>query len=111
MFLIEYLGCKPHSFTLGSVKGQVLDREGKVISGRAQVEIAIDGKPWDSPGNPASTNVDGWYEWNLAVNQRIQFVALYLDGRQAIIDPPPGTGAFEVVATSRCFQHVNFRQQ
>jgi hypothetical protein len=109
VFTIEYLGCRPHSFTLGSVKGQVFDREGKIIAGRAQVEITIDGKLWDSPGNPAPTNVDGWYEWNLALNQRIQFAALYLDGRQAIIDPPPG--AFEVVTTSRCFQHVNFRQQ
>jgi hypothetical protein len=111
VFSIEYLGCKPHSFTLGSVKGQVFDREGKVIAGRAEVEITIDGKLWDSPGNPAPTNVDGWYEWILGLDQRIQFSALYIDGRPAIIDPPPGPGAFEVVTASRCFQHVNFRQQ
>jgi hypothetical protein len=111
VFSIEYLGCRPHSLALGSVKGQVFDREGKIIAGRAQVEITIDGSLWDSPGNPAPTNVDGWYEWNLTLNQRIRFAALYLDGRQAVIEPPPGPGPFEVVTTSRCFQHVNFRQQ
>jgi hypothetical protein len=111
VFSLEYLGCKPHSFKLGSVKGQVFDREGNAIAGRAQVEITINGNPWESPGNPAPTNVDGWFEWNLSLNQWVQFAALYVDGRQAVIGSPPNADAFGVLTTSYCFQNINFRQQ
>jgi len=106
VFAVEYLGCRTHSFALGSVKGQVFDSRGNIIRG-ALVEIWIDGSRWDDPANPARTNEDGWYEWILSLNQTIRFVALYVDGRQVAISPQ----GFEVPALSGCFQHVNFRQR
>jgi hypothetical protein len=108
LFVIEYLGCKPHGREQGSVKGQVFDAEGRPIAnGRAWVTIWIDGRPWDSDANPAPTNVDGWYEWFLSLNQIIRFVKLEVDGREV----PFGPQNFEVPTVSGCFQHVNFRQQ
>jgi len=106
VFAVEYLGCRTHSFALGSVKGQVFDSRGNIIRG-ALVEIWIDGSRWDDPANPARTNEDGWYEWILSLNQTIRFVALYVDGRQVAISPQ----GFEVPTLSGCFQHVNFRQR
>jgi hypothetical protein len=105
-FVIEYLECQTHRFGLGSVKGQVFDREGKIIQG-AQVEIWLNGIPWESSANPATTNEDGWYEWVLSLDQTVEFYALYVDGRQVDIDPV----GFEVPTVSGCFQYVNFRQQ
>jgi len=105
-FSVEYLGCKSHAITHGSVKGQVFDRQGNVIPG-AQVEIWIDGHRWDNPANPATTNQDGWYEWILALDQVVRIVALYIDGQEVAIYPDN----LEVPSVSRCFQHVNFRQQ
>ena len=105
-FAVEYLGCKPHDFKLGSVKGQVFYRQGSVIPG-AQVGIWIDGHYWDNPANPATANQDGWYEWVLARHQVVRFVALYIDGQEVAIYPQD----LEVRAISWCFQHVNFGQQ
>jgi hypothetical protein len=105
-FVVEYLGCKSHAIKHGSVKGQVFDRQGSVIPG-AQVEIWIDGQRWDDPANPATANQDGWYEWVLALDQVIRIVALYIDGQEVAIYPDN----LEVPSVSRCFQHVNFRQQ
>ncbi len=105
-FNVEYLGCQPHVFGLGSVKGQVFDRQGKVIRG-AQVEIWIDGARWNDPANPAKTNEDGWYEWVLGLNQKVRFVALYVGGRQVTLSPQN----FEVLTQANCFQQVNFRQK
>jgi hypothetical protein len=105
-FVIEYLDCKTHRFGLGSVKGQVFDREGNIIQG-AQVEIWLNGIPWESDANPATTNEDGWYEWVLSLDQTVEFYALYVDGRQVDMDP----AGFEVLTISGCFQYVNFRQQ
>jgi hypothetical protein len=105
-FAVEYLGCKSHAIKHGSVKGQVFDRQGSVIPG-AQVEIWIDGQRWDDPANPATANQDGWYEWVLALDQVIRIVALYIDGQEVAIYPDN----LEVPSVSRCFQHVNFRQQ
>lgn len=105
-FRVEYLGCQPHAMKLGSVKGQVFDRRGNVISG-AQVEIWIDGSRWNNPANPARTNQDGWYEWILGLHQTVRFVALYVDGGQVTIYPQD----LEVSTMPGCFQHVNFRQR
>lgn len=105
-FILEYLGCQPHDFTLGSVKGQVFDQAGQVIVG-ARVEIWINGSRWDDPANPATTNEDGWYEWIISLDQNIQLAALYIDGRRVSFSPR------DLVMTTRpaCFQHVNFRQR
>lgn len=106
VYVIEYLECRPHNFDLGSVKGQVFDTQGAIIPG-AQVEIWLNGIAWDDPANPATTNEDGWYEWNLSLGQTVRFHALYVDGAEVTIDPQD----FEVQTISRCFQHVNFRQE
>jgi conflict system STAND superfamily ATPase len=106
VYEVEYLGCQSHDITTGSVKGQVLDTEGAIVRG-AQVRIEINGLRWDAPDNPATTNVDGWYEWILSLNQTVQFVALTIDGRPVAIEPPD----FEVFTRSRCFQRVNFRER
>jgi hypothetical protein len=108
VFLVEYQGCKQHSLTSGSVKGQVFDANGRIVAnGRARVEIYIDGVRWDSSRNPAPTNVDGWYEWILGLGQQIRFVSLYVDGRRVLLQPE----GFEVPTRSGCFQHVNLRQR
>ncbi len=106
LYVIEYLECQPHNIALGSVKGQVFDAQGNIIVG-AQVEIWLNGAPWDSSSNPATTNEDGWYEWILGLDQTVRFNALYVGGQQATIDPPD----FEVVTVSGCFQHVNIRRR
>jgi len=103
---VDYQGCKLHGSDLGSVKGQVFNRQGKIIQG-ALVEIWIDGARWNDPANPAKTNEDGWYEWTLGVNQQIRFVALYIDGQKVTMVPQN----FEVTSQTKCFQHVNLRQQ
>jgi len=91
---------------LGSVKGQIFDRQGNIMPG-AQVEIWIDGARWNNAANPATANQDGWYEWILGLNQTVRFVALYVDGRQVTLSPQ----FLDVPTRSGCFQHVNFRQQ
>jgi hypothetical protein len=55
----------------------------------------------------APTNVDGWYEWFLGLNQVIRFTKLEVDGRVVPVEPEN----FQVPTVSRCFQHVNFWQQ
>ena len=47
------------------------------------------------------------YEWFLALDQTVRFVALYVNDREVTISPRD----LEVPAVSGCFQHVNFRQQ
>jgi len=106
VFVIEYHGCVGHGSQLGSVKGQIFDKHGRIIQGAA-VTIGIDGGRWDDPANPAVTNQDGWYEWWLGVGQRISFLRLDIEGVTAHFGPKP----FEVVTQAGCFQHVNFREQ
>lgn len=107
VFEIEYKGCiGGTSKNIGVVKGQVFDRQGRIIVG-ARVGIWIDGHWWDSPANPARTNEAGWYEWNLTVGQRVRFVYLTVRGQEASFTPEE----FEVEATGGCYQHVNFRER
>jgi len=105
-FVLEYLGCEPHSMGLGSVKGQVFDRAGQVIIG-ARVEILLNGGRWDDPSNPATTNEDGWYEWVLALDQYVRHAALIVGGRRVSFAPRD----LDLLTRSGCFQHVNFRQR
>jgi len=105
-FALEHLGCVPHAFDLGSVKGQVFDRAGNIITG-AQVEIWLHGAPWNDEANPATTNEDGWYEWVLAVDLDVRFAALYVDGRRVSFSPRDVV----IMTQPACFQHVNFRQR
>jgi hypothetical protein len=105
-FALEYLGCIPHDFELGSVKGQVFDRAGNVIHG-AQVEMWLNGSRWDDSANPAATNEDGWYEWIIVLDQGVQLSALFVDGRRVSFSPRD-----LVVITKRgCFHHINFIQR
>ncbi|MBC7231647.1 MAG: zinc-ribbon domain-containing protein [Chloroflexi bacterium] len=105
-FKIIYRNCIPHALSLGSVKGQVFDRTGRVIPG-AKVRIMINGYEWQSDANPATTNVDGWYEWVLEPGQRVKFVELIVNGKSVPFTPRD----LEVVATSGCFQRVDFVEQ
>lgn|GEM_PF-2270919 len=105
-FKLVYRDCIPHGLALGSVKGQVFDKKGKVIPG-AKVRITINGYEWKSEANPATTNPEGWYEWILQVGQKIKFVELIVDGRAVSFSPHD----FEVVATGGCFQRVDFVEQ
>jgi len=106
IFVIEYHGCVDHYSQLGSVKGQVFDKYGRIIQGAA-VTIGIGGGAWDDPANPAVTNEDGWYEWWLGVDQRISFLQLDIKGVRALFAPEP----FEVTTHSACFQRIDFREQ
>ncbi len=105
-FKLVYHDCIPHGFALGSVKGQVFDKGGKVIPG-AKVRITINGYEWRSDANPATTNADGWYEWTLDVGQKVQFVELIIGGESVSFSPQD----FEVEATGSCFQRVDFVEQ
>jgi hypothetical protein len=106
-FEIEYQGCiGGTSKNIGVVKGQVFDRQGRVIVG-ARVGIWLDGRWWDSPANPARTNEAGWYEWNLTVGQKVRFVSLNVGGQEVSFTPE----GFEVEATGGCYQHVDFRER
>jgi hypothetical protein len=105
-FKAVYGGCIPHAQSLGSVKGRVLDKKGNAIP-RAKVRIKIDGYDWQSDANPAATNADGWYEWILQVDQKVQFVELTVDGKSVSFSPRD----LEVKATSSCFQRVDFVEQ
>jgi hypothetical protein len=105
-FELVYLECVPHGLSLGSVKGQVWDKAGKVIPG-VKVRITIDGYEWESDANPATTNGAGWYEWILEVGQEVQFVELVVDGRSVSFTPDD----FVVEARSSCFQRVDFFEQ
>jgi hypothetical protein len=105
-FAVEYRGCIGHDMQLGSVKGQVFDKSGRVIVG-ARVEIWLDGARWNSPANPATTNGAGWYEWVLTPGQKVRFVSLTVGNTKATMVP----ANFEVKATSGCFQQVNLREK
>jgi hypothetical protein len=105
-FKLVYHDCVPHGLSLGSVKGQVWDKAGKVIPG-SKVRITINGYDWESDANPATTNSAGWYEWILDVGQDVQFVELVVDGRSVPFTPEE----FEVEARASCFQHVDFVEQ
>ncbi|MEM4724732.1 MAG: hypothetical protein QXP01_06945 [Candidatus Hadarchaeum sp.] len=106
IFKLIYRNCIPHALSLGSVKGQVFDKMGKVIPG-AKVRITINGYEWRSDANPATTNVDGWYEWVLEPGQRVKFVELMVNGESVPFTPSD----LEVIATSGCFQRVDFIEQ
>ncbi len=105
-FKVVYSGCIPHAQSLGSVKGRVLNKTGSAILG-ARVRITIDGYDWQSNANPATTNVDGWYEWILQVGQRVQFVEVTVDGKSVQFSP----ASLEVKATGGCFPRVDFLEQ
>ena len=105
-FSLVYRGCTPHGQSLGSVKGQVLDKSAQVIPG-AKIRITVDGYDWQSDANPATTNADGWYEWILQVGQKVRFVELTVDGRAALFSPQD----LEVEATGGCFHRVDFIEQ
>jgi hypothetical protein len=105
-FKLVYKECTSPGFALGSVKGQVFDRTGKVIPG-ARIRITIDGYEWQSAANPATTNAEGWYEWILEVGQKVQFVELIVDGHSVPFSPR----GFEVKAIGGCFQRVDFVEQ
>ncbi len=105
-FKLVYRNCTPHAQSLGSVKGQVLNKQGIVISG-AKVRISIDGQDWKSDANPATTNADGWYEWILQVDQKIKFVELTVDGQAVSFAPRD----LEVKSTGGCFQRVDFVEE
>ena len=105
-FRLVYRNCIPHALSLGSVKGQVFAKSGKVIPG-AKVRITINGYEWQSDANPANTNPDGWYEWTLEAGQRIKFVELIVDGQSVPFAPHD----LEVIATGGCFQRVDFVEQ
>ncbi len=105
-FAVDYKGCIGHDMRLGSVKGQVFDKNGRVIVG-ARVEIWLDGARWDSPANPATTNGAGWFEWVLTPGQKVRLVALTVGNSKATMVP----ANFEVTATSGCFQHIDLRER
>jgi hypothetical protein len=105
-FRLVYEKCIPHALSLGCVKGQVFDKNGKVIPG-AKVRITIDDYEWESDANPATTNSEGWYEWVLETGQRIEFVELIVDGHSVSFLPED----FEVKATGGCFQRVDFAEE
>jgi len=105
-FKLIYRQCIPHGLGLGSVKGQIFDRNGRAIAG-AKVRIKINGYDWQSPANPATSNAEGWYEWVLEVDQRVQFVELIVDGKSVPFSSP----GFEVKAQGGCFQRVDFVEQ
>jgi len=105
-FGLVYRQCIPHGLGLGSVKGQIFDRHGQVIPG-ATVRITINGYEWQSDANPATSNAEGWYEWVLEVDQRIQFIELIVDGKSVPFSSP----GFEVKAQGGCFQRVDFVEQ
>lgn len=105
-FKLVYRDCMPHAQSLGSVKGQVLDKKGAAIPG-AKVRITIDGYDWKSDANPATTNADGWYEWILQVGQKVKFVELTIDGQSVSFSPKD----LEVKAIGGCFQRVDFIEQ
>jgi hypothetical protein len=105
-FTLVYKECIPHGFGLGSVKGQVFDKNGKVIQG-AKVRITINGYEWQSDANPATSNQDGWYEWTLEVGQKVQFVELFVGGKSVAFS----SKGFEVEARGGCYQRVDFVEQ
>jgi len=105
-FKLAYSGCIPHAQSLGSVKGQVLNKNGSPIAG-AKVRVTINGYDWQSDANPATTNPDGWYEWILQVDQQLKFVELIVDGKSVSFAPTD----VEVKSMGGCFQRVDFIEQ
>ena len=105
-FKLVYGDCIPHGSGLGSVKGQVFDRNGQVLPG-SKVRIKINDYEWVSDANPATTNQDGWYEWTLEVGQKVEFVELIVGGLSVPFSPME----FEVTARSGCFQRVDFVEE
>jgi len=93
----------------GVVKGQVLDRSGRPMPG-ARVEILINGATWSSDANPARVNADGWYEFFLAPDQQVSFVAVILpDGRKTLLSDQ--AKRFKIKTVAEAWQHIDFRQQ
>jgi hypothetical protein len=105
-FKLVYKQCVPHGSSLGSVKGQVFDKSGRVIPG-AKVRIRINDFDWKSDANPATTNAEGWYEWTLEVGQKVKFMELTVAGRSVPFSPQ----GFEIESQGGCFQRVDFVEQ
>jgi len=103
-FAIEYLGCEPHGSDIGSVKGQVFDRDGNVLA-NAYVWITLNGWPYDTP---ARSNEAGWYEFFLDKGLKVKIVSMVVEGEEVEL---VGHEDLEFKAQGGCFEHVNLRQQ
>lgn len=102
-FAVESPGCIPHGSGRGTVKGQVFDRDGRVIVG-AQVYVTLDDWEYD---RPAISNPEGWYEFYLDNGLRVRIVKLVInDEEMTLVDAER-----EFEARAGCFEHVNLRRQ
>jgi len=102
-FTIEYLGCEPHGSDIGSVKGQVFDRDGNIIP-NAYVWITLNGWSYDTP---ARSNEAGWYEFFLEKGLKVQIVSVVINGEEVEL---VGNEDLEFKAQGGCFEHVNIRE-
>lgn len=103
VYRVEYMGCTKHASNTGTVKGQVFDRQGRVVVG-AEVFISIDDWAYDKP---AASNGEGWYEFYLQKGQRIKVRALRIKGVDVAL-----TGADQQFkAQGGCFEYVNLREE
>ncbi len=103
-FLVEYRGCDPRGSDIGIVKGQIFDRDGKVIAG-AEVRVQLDGWDYDQP---AISNGEGWYEFYLQKGLQVKIVSLRIEGKEMAL---AGNEDQVFLAQIGCFEHVNLRQQ
>jgi hypothetical protein len=103
-YRIEYLGCDPRGSDIGIVKGQVFDRNGKVIAG-AEVRVSLDGWAYDQP---AISNDQGWYEFYLQKGLKVKITSLRMDGQDVVL---VGNAEAEFLAQGGCFEYVNLRQE
>jgi len=102
-YRVEYMGCTKHASNTGTVKGQVFDRQGRVVVG-AEVFISIDDWAYDKS---AVSNGEGWYEFYLQKGQRVKIRALRIKGADMAL-----AGADqEFKARGGCFEYVNLRGQ
>lgn len=103
-YRIEYLGCDPRGSDIGIVKGQVFDRDGKVIAG-AEVRVSLDGWAYDQP---AISNGQGWYEFYLQKGLKVKITSLRVGGQDVAL---VGNAEAEFLAQGGCFEYVNLRQE
>jgi len=103
-YLVEYLGCKAHGSSVGTVKGRVLDRQGNIVVG-AEIRVTLNGWPYDTP---ARSNEAGWYEFYLDKGLKVKIASLRIHGQEV---PLAGHEDQEFKSQAGCFEHVNLRQQ
>ena len=103
-YLVEYHGCVKHGSGVGTIKGQIFDREGNIIPG-AEVYISLNDWAYD---RPARSNAAGWYEFYLDNDLKVKIVGLWVNGQEV-----PLAGHEDVTLKSQpgCFEHVDIRQQ